>query len=430
MKSYIKHAVGGLNKHLLSTAVITALAVGHSTDSYAGATFKIDDTKWVSVGLGLRTSFTSTESAAGATNNQWSNNFALDNARLYFAGQIHKYLKIEFNTDSTTSTSGNGDIRILDAIGKVEYNNYANLWVGRMLVPGERREMNGPFYSGIYQTFGAGTGTPFEPADYNLTIKNDGTSAGSYGRDDGATVWGAAYNDRFQYAFGFFRGLRGGANSSDNPTFSQKLSYNFWEVEKNPGYYTSGTYYGKGGDILTVSINNQYQSQGAGLGSYQSTDKPVNLPAVARNFRGTGVDVLMEKILPNKAVLTLEGDYKNYGISGGNYSAIANQASGDPRPNFNMFAGQAYDVSGMYMFPQKIGIGLIQPYLRYVNISPNGSSNRNSYQTGINYVIDGHNAVISLNYIYGDMNTKKLDYSAGAHGDKVSSLLLGFQWQI
>ena len=74
MKSYIKHAVGGLNKHLLSTAVITALAVGHSTDSYAGATFKIDDTKWVSVGLGLRTSFTSTESAAGATNNQWSNN--------------------------------------------------------------------------------------------------------------------------------------------------------------------------------------------------------------------------------------------------------------------------------------------------------------------------------------------------------------------
>ena len=414
MKSYIKHAVGGLNTRLLCTAVVTALAAGHASSSYAGATFKIDDTKWVSVGLGIRSSFQSTESAAGATNNQWSNDFALDNARLYFNGQIHKYLKVEFNTDCQTCSNG-GEVRVLDAIGKFEYNSMVNLWVGRMLVPGERREMNGPFYSGIYQTFGAGT--PFEPADYNLTIQNNGTSAGSFGRDDGATVWGAAFNDRFQYAFGFFRGLRGGANASDNPTFAQKLSYNFWEVEKNPGYYTSGTYYGKGGDILTVSANNQYQSQGAGS---------VVTPG---NFRGTGVDVLMEKILPNKAVVTLEGDYKNYGISGGDYNAIQNSTPPGVA-NFNMFAGQAYDVSAMYMFPQKIGIGLIQPYLRYVNVNPNGSSDRNSYQTGINYVIDGHNAVVSLNYLYGDLNTKGLNYTSTAAGDKVSSLLLGFQWQI
>ncbi len=414
MKSYIKHAVGGLNTRLLCTAVVTALAAGHASSSYAGATFKIDDTKWVSVGLGIRSSFQSTESAAGATNNQWSNDFALDNARLYFNGQIHKYLKVEFNTDCQTCSNG-GEVRVLDAIGKFEYNSMVNLWVGRMLVPGERREMNGPFYSGIYQTFGAGT--PFEPADYNLTIQNNGTSAGSFGRDDGATVWGAAFNDRFQYAFGFFRGLRGGANVSDNPTFAQKLSYNFWEVEKNPGYYTSGTYYGKGGDILTVSANNQYQSQGAGS---------VVTPG---NFRGTGVDVLMEKILPNKAVVTLEGDYKNYGISGGDYNAIQNSTPPGVA-NFNMFAGQAYDVSAMYMFPQKIGIGLIQPYLRYVNVNPNGSSDRNSYQTGINYVIDGHNAVVSLNYLYGDLNTKGLNYTSTAAGDKVSSLLLGFQWQI
>ncbi len=414
MKSYIKHAVGGLNTRLLCTAVVTALAAGHASSSYAGATFKIDDTKWVSVGLGIRSSFQSTESAAGATNNQWSNDFALDNARLYFNGQIHKYLKVEFNTDCQTCSNG-GEVRVLDAIGKFEYNSMVNLWVGRMLVPGERREMNGPFYSGIYQTFGAGT--PFEPADYNLTIQNNGTSAGSFGRDDGATVWGAAFNDRFQYAFGFFRGLRGGANVSDNPTFAQKLSYNFWEVEKNPGYYTSGTYYGKGGDILTVSANNQYQSQGAGS---------VVTPG---NFRGTGVDVLMEKILPNKAVVTLEGDYKNYGISGGDYNAIQNSTPPGVA-NFNMFAGQAYDVSAMYMFPQKIGIGLIQPYLRYVNVNPNGSSDRNSYQTGINYVIDGHNAVVSLNYLYGDLATKGLNYTSTAAGDKVSSLLLGFQWQI
>ncbi len=411
MKSYINHAESGFNKRLLCTAIVSVLAMGHMANSHAGATFKIDDTKWVSVGLGLRSSFTATESAAA--NKDWSNNFALDNARLYFAGQLHKYLKVEFNTDAQTANNG-GEVRILDAIGKFEYNNYANVWVGRMLVPGERREMNGPFYSGIYQTFGSGT--PFEPADYSLTIKSDGTSAGSFGRDDGATIWGAAFSDRLQYAFGFFRGLRGGANSGDNPLYAQKISYNFWEVEKNPGYYTSGTYYGKGGDILTISGNNQYQTQGAG-----STVNP-------GDFRGTGVDILMEKILPNKAVLTLEGDYKNYGISG-NYHAIQNSTPPGVA-NFNMFSGQAYDVSGMYMFPQKVGIGLVQPYVRYVNINPTGSTNRNSYQTGINYVIDGHNAVVSLNYIYGDMVTKGLNYTTSATGNKESSLLLGFQWQI
>ena len=60
-------------------------------------------------------------------------------------------------------------------------------------------------------------GTPFEPADYNLVIKSDGTSAGSFGRDDGATIWGAAFDGRFQYALGFFRGLRGGANAELAP---------------------------------------------------------------------------------------------------------------------------------------------------------------------------------------------------------------------
>jgi hypothetical protein len=423
MKSYIKHAVGGLNTRLLCTAVVTALAAGHASSSYAGATFKIDDTKWISLGLGLRSSFQTVEGAAGNNGNKWSNDFNLDNTRLYVNGQIHKYLKVEFNTDCQTCSNG-GELRVLDAIGKIEYNSMVNLWVGRMLVPAERREMNGPFYSPIYQVYSSGT--PFAPADYNLTIKNDGTSAGSFGRDDGATFWGSVFNERFQYAVGFFRGLRGGANVNDNILYAQRVSYNFWEVEKNPGYYTSGTYYGKGGDILTVAANNQYQQDGAGQGATSVNN--VAIAADPGNFRGTGVDVLMEKVLPNNGVVTLNGEYKNYDISGG-YSQATRDA-GYPN-SFSMFEGNSYDVSGMYLFPQKVGIGLIQPYLRYVNINPNGSTNRNSYQTGINYVIDGHNAVVSLNYIYGDMATKGItNYKSDVKGDNVNTLMLGFQWQI
>ncbi len=411
MNSYIEQAVSGRNVRLLCTAVLTALAAGQASNSYAGATFKIDDTKWVSVGAGLRSSFRAQEEAAGNPGAQkWNNDFALDNIRLYLNGQIHKYLKVEFNTDCQTCSNG-GEVRVLDAIGKFEIDPMYNLWVGRMLVPAERREMNGPFYSAIYNIFSGGT--PFESADYNLTIKSDGTSAGSFGRDDGATVWGAFFEGRFQYAVGFFRGLRGGANVDDNILYSQRFAYNFWEVEKNPGYYTSGTYYGKGGDILTAAVSNQYQEGGAGTF------------ADPGNFRGTSADILFEKVLPNNGVITLNGEYKNYGISGG-YSQASRNAGG----GFSMFEGNAYDFSGMYLFPQKIWIGQVQPYARYVNVEPTRSANRDVYEAGVNYVIDGHNAKVSLSWQYGDLLTKGLNYTSSADGDKVNAMNLGFQWQI
>ncbi|WP_371927945.1 hypothetical protein [Methylomonas rivi] len=410
MNGFKQQTAGSRQNRLLTGLAVTALTMGYGSDATAGATFKIDDTKWVSVGAGLRTSFRAQDSAAGANGEKWNNDFNLDNIRLYINGQIHKYLKVEFNTDCQTCGNG-GEVRVLDAIGKFEITPYANLWVGRMLVPAERREMNGPFYSAVYNIFSAGT--PFEPADYNVVIKSDGTSAGSFGRDDGATFWGAAFNGRFQYAVGFFRGLRGGANVNDNILYAQRFAYNFWEVEKNPGYYTSGTYYGTGGDILTVGVSNQYQEDGAGI----TTD--------SGNFRGTTVDVLMEKVLSGGGVVTVNGEYKNYGISDG-YS----QASRDAGGGFDMFEGNAFDASAMYLFPQKVGIGQFQPYLRYVNVEPHASASREVYEGGVNYVIDGHNARITLSYQYGDLLTKGLNYKSTAAGESVSQMMLGFQWQI
>ena len=85
----------------------------------------------------------------------------------------------------------------------------------------------------------------------------------------------------------------------------------------------------------------------------------------------------------------------------------------------------------MYLFPQKVVFGHIQPYVRYVNINPNGSTNRNSYQTGINYVVDGHNSIFSLNYLYGDMSTKGVtNYNSNVTGNNASTIILGAQWQI
>lgn len=406
--SSFKHHVANRCLKPLAVAAVGAAFTGYAPYSSAGATFKIDETKWVSIGAGLRTSFRAVE--GGAKGSKWSNDFNLDNIRLYLNAQLHEYIKLEFNTDCQTCGNG-GEVRVLDAIGKFEFTPLINVWVGRMLVPAERREMNGPFYSSVYNIFGAGT--PFEPADFNLTIKSDGTSAGSFGRDDGATVWGSFMDGRFQYALGFFRGLRGGANEDDNILYAQRFAYNFWEVEKNPGYYTSGTYYGKGGDILTLAVSNQYQEDGAG-----TTADP-------GDFRGTSVDLLLEKVLADGGVATFNGEFKNYAINSG-YS----QASRDAGGGFAMFEGNAYDVSGMYLLPQTIGIGQLQPFVRYVNVMPDNSANRDVVEAGVNYVIDGHNARVSLSWQYGDLMTKGLDYSTGVDGDDINAINLNFQWQI
>ncbi|MGZ8136119.1 MAG: hypothetical protein ACXW1W_02890 [Methylococcaceae bacterium] len=390
-------------------AALTAslLTVGNA---HAGATFKIDDTKWLSVGAGLRTSFSAVEDNAGgepvlppanSSNDKWSNDFDLNNIRLYVNGQVHKYLKVEFNTECSNCSSG-GDLIVLDAIAKVDINDYVNIWGGRLLVPSDRAELNGPFYHSTYEF----NKTPFYPSDQGSY------TAGKFGRDDGVNVWGALTPDKkLTYVVGVFDGVDGGSNYDSNLLYAGRVSYNFLSVEKNPGYYTSSTYYGKGGNILTLGVASQYQQDGAG-----SALNP-------GDFWGSSVDILGEFVLSNAGVATFEGEYKHFELNG----------TGTDQDQIGMFEGNAYTGTALYLVPQKVGIGMFQPYVRYTN-NDGTSVNRQEYEGGLNYVIDGHNARVSLFYQYGNLPTigDQVTYTTGSSpaDDFVSAIKLGFQMQI
>ncbi|MEE9396340.1 MAG: porin [Methylococcales bacterium] len=384
----------------------------------AGATFKIDDTKWLSIGAGLRTSFATVEGVAGRNGDKWSTDFGINNIRLYVNGQLHEYIKVEFNTDCADCTDG-GDMMILDAIAKFETNDYANLWVGRQLVPSDRAELDGPFYQNTFEF----NKTPFYPSDFGSY------DAGKFGRDDGINVWGALTADKkLTYVVGVFDGLDGRANADDNLLYAGRVSYNILDVEKNPGYYTSSTYYGKGGDILTVGVAGQYQEDGAG-----STATPAS-------FFGTSVDVLFEKVLGNSGVITVEGEYKHFSVDGNDGNTAFDADC------FCIFEGNAYTATALYLLPQKVGIGQFQPYIRYTNNEPQNKGNigfnglgdpitrrsptREEFEAGINYIIDGHNASISLMYQYGDIATKGRNYRPDVTGDHVHAIKLGLQIQL
>jgi len=388
-----------LKKGLVLGTALSAglLAVG---SAQAGATFKIDDTKWISIGAGIRTSFSAVEEGApSATNSDWSNDIALDNARIYLNGQVHENIKFEFNTESIMSNSGN-DFFLLDAIIKFEFSDLVNIWVGRQLVPSDRAELNGPFYHSTYEF----NKTPFFPNDQGSY------TAGKYGRDDGINLWGGLTADKkLTYVVGVFNGRTGGPDADDNLLYAGRISYNFLDVEKNPGYYTSSTYYGNGGDILTVAFAAQWEEDALGTAE------------ASGDFLGYSVDLLGETTLGNGAVATIEGEYKRFELDG--VASGANDTLG-------MFEGDAYTGTALYLMPGKVGIGQLQPYVRYTNNDGNGTPNRDEYEAGLNYIIDGHNARISLMYQYGDIATKGRTYTSQSDGDDVHAIKIGFQMQI
>lgn len=382
---------------------------------------ELDQNRWLTLGAGYRGTGLWTENQAGGNQtDNYTNQYSNDNARLYLNGQIHKFLKFEVNTECFyCNNTGSGDnpkmlYSILDVIGKFEYNQYLNVWGGRMLVPTERGELSGPFFQATHDPFK----TPLFPQDFSTKFGNGG--AGRYGRSDGGTFWGSVepgfIPGTLGYAAGVYSGLESKSNSGPNQrgsaSWAGRLTYNFLNPENNPGYYTSSTYFGEAGDILALAFGFNYQADGAGSFANRS------------NFLGIVSDILFEKVMPrNMGVFTLDGEYKHF------FADYNTAAFADP-DCFCIFDGESWTVTGLYLIPTKIGIGQFQPYGRFTTILPDDSSNRQEVEGGINYVIDGFNARISAYYQYGDLATKGANYAPGVTGEKINVFKLSFQIQI
>ncbi len=101
-----------------------------------------------------------------------------------------------------------------------------------MLVPADRGELSGPFFQNIFEL----NRTPFYPSDFS----GEGREAGRFGRDEGINIWGGlGPEQRLTYVAGEFRGHRVKGDLGRGPLYAARLSYNFWNVEQNPGYYTA-----------------------------------------------------------------------------------------------------------------------------------------------------------------------------------------------
>jgi hypothetical protein len=291
----------------------------------------------VSVGAGVRTSFTHAEPDEGDS----TDSFALDSARLYFNGSVTPKIKFMFNTEYNGATN---DVGVLDAVAQLSASPKLNLWVGRFLPPSDRANLYGPYYASHWGVFSDGiqNGHPFV----------------FQGRDNGAMYWGQF--DKVKVSIGAFDGLSA-TGGDDTLIGAARVQVDFWDSED--GYYLNGTYYG---DKNLLAIGGSSQWQGSDKTAYN-------------------VDFLLERKVGMGGAATVEVEWARYDRLGG-YNARYGTDDG------------AY-ILGAYLFPQMVGEGRFQILGKYAQArfregitSLDADYDQKTTELNLNYIIKQFNA--------------------------------------
>ncbi|HEY0680766.1 MAG TPA: porin [Steroidobacter sp.] len=302
----------------------------------------------ISVGAGVRSSFTHTDPDLGED----ISDFELNSARIYISGKVTENISLMFNTDYNAGGSTPETVRVIDAVAQFSFSDEFNIWAGRFLPPSDRANLYGPFYAnhwGVYRD-GVQDGYPFE----------------TEGRNDGVMYWGQFGIAKISAGAFDVQGLSKG---SSDVLYAGRVQLDFWDPES--GYYLNSTYYGEK-DLLAVGVAAQ---TAAGDNAYS-------------------VDFLLEKKLGNSGVVTVEAEYAKYDGLGGYPS---------PAAPFVYDSSDGYYVLGAYVFPQTVGIGKFQVLAKHgettYDYGPLGDVDQTTSELNLTYLIKDFNARVTLFYI-------------------------------
>jgi hypothetical protein len=388
-------------RQAVTRSLLTVALAGTAPFSFAGADIKIGDDAGISLGMGLRTSYTSAQRGAPNGTSR-SNDFALENVRLYMGGHYGNTIKGTFNTERTggPAATGGDNVRVMDAIAQFEFMPEFNIWLGRMLPPSDRANLYGPFYALPWSYPGVASNYP------NLAV----------GRDNGAMIWGKPFGGKLVYSMGLFEGHNKSAalsGASDKLLFAGRLALNILDPEPAPAHYTGG-WYGGSKDIFTVAVAGMQQQSGVG-----TVARPGNLGIWS-------ADVVFEKKFAF-GVPTLEGAYYKYNLGAVDCGSGEPGAAACPVGVDNVGGqvdGKSYLVGAAFLFNEKVGWGQFQPYLRVQKFDRSLSRTANKQlDIGVNYVVKGPNAKVSLTY------TKMEDTRLAVGFTKRDQIVLGVQLQ-
>lgn len=350
--------------------VLSAASLFCAGAATQAADLKLSDDAGVSVGLGLRVSYTNRDQGAGNGIDN-SNEFSAENTRIFLSGHYGKIIKGVLNFEG--QGNGGNTNNILDAYVGFEFNDYFNIWMGHFLPPNDRANGYGPFYTVTW--------------DYPLLVSRYPNVQN--GRDDGVAAWGKLFNGKLVWAGGIFEGNRvagvTAASATNELAYQGRIKYNFLDAEPAPAYLAGG-WFGGSKDLLTIGLAGFTQKDGTGT------------PALPGKLEIWNVDFLFEKKF-GPGVPTVEAAYYEY-------------KAGQPDPGGTIVPGKAYLAGLAWMFNDVVGWGKFQPFYRYQSLKPDavGTPEMKKQDFGVNYIIKGPNAKISAqyskadNYNYGFVN--------------------------
>jgi hypothetical protein len=228
----------------------------------------------------------------------------------------------------------------------------------------------------------------------------------SVGRDKGLLAWGKVFDKKLVYSVGAFEGHNNYdelSSESDNLLYAGRLAINFLDPELAPAYYTGSTYYGAA-DILTVGLVMQHQADGVGTADAKG------------DYNAYNIDVLFETKDTGSGSVTLEGAYYDTDTDD-----TVDTGNGEKNTG-GLTQGKSYLLGAGYLFPQKVGWGQFQPYVRFQKFDRDEvegtggpaapqqfGADSKQFDIGVNYVIAGPNAKISATYSKNEFEVDNID---------------------
>lgn len=387
-------------------ARLAAVAIGLLTAGsvWAGAELKIDDESSINLGFRVQAYTVFTESDLDDDDSFESlTDFRVRRARLRLLGKINSQISAFIQTEFADDAGGSGgDMRVIDAFVRVNYNKWAQIYAGQNMAPSSRQSTTS---SGAMMTIDRpgnntknltwGTRSLGRFSTTTISDTDGGLRGDNAVRDMGVTLFGSGSlsdTSHLKYYLGFYDGVQNGTDNSDkNLRMTARAQLNLFDSE--PGYYNSSTYLGKKKTLgFGISYDVQDEVQDATAGGYG-------------DYSYYSVDAFMEWPMGD-GTLTAEMAFSDLDLDGANANALRSEGDG-----FYVQAG--YFRNGW------------QPWVEYEtwdSAAATGQGDYDAYRVGISYYFKGQNA----NVKFGLESFNSDNVFSGTTEDSINTIVLGF----
>lgn len=347
------------------------LGAGAPATAIAGPTITYGDEGYVTLSYAVQ-SWTQYRGYTTANDNGGAYDSFLRRNRILLAGQYNDYVGFYAQLDASNDDKlGNANRAVFyrDAYITFDYTDAVRVIAGRFKNTFSRENLEACLEPLTLDRAEVIAYTPFG-------------GAGGGTRDTGIAVWGNLSGGLFQYRFMMADGRQGENLAKDSPRLTARAHLSLLDPETDYGYLSN--YLGTR-KVLTVGVAYDYQADVA----------YANFPARAdpADYQAWTADVLFE--YPAKSgTYVVSAAYFDY--------STGNAINRNPDPTLPVTSElEAYYVKGGYLLPGKVGIGRVQPFLRYERSDygiASGFYDQDWRGAGVNYYIDGQNLRLTFEY--------------------------------